>query len=163
MSTMRDAELAAGARAIIDGNVYMTLGTANADGEPWASPVFYVADGYSDFYWISSPEATQVRNIAVRPRVGIVVFDSQQEPGTGEAVYMSATAMRLAGAELERGIEIYLGAAAYGKTPEHLRPPGPYGVYRARATEHSMLCPLSSREPCPIHGRVSDHRTVVTI
>src|SRR2546421_10610110 len=94
------------ARQIIDGNVYMTLGTANADGEPWASPVFYVPDGYSDFYWISSPEATQVRNIAVRPNVGIVVFNSQQEPGTGEAVYLSATARRLEGAEVDRGIGI---------------------------------------------------------
>src|SRR2546421_6153888 len=98
MSSVED--LVKRARQIIDGNVYMTLGTANADGEPWVSPVFYVADGYSDFYWISSPEATQVRNIAVRPGVGIVVFNSQQEPGTGEAVYMSATAGELTGAEL---------------------------------------------------------------
>lgn len=157
-----DADLATLARQILDGNSYMTLGTANADGEPWASPVFYVADGYTDFYWISNPAATQVRNIAVRPRIGIVVFNSQQEPGTGEAVYMSATAGRLAGDELERGIAIYLGAGVGMKRPEHLRT-GSYGVYRARATEHSMLCPLSSAQPCPIHGRTSDHRTVVTV
>jgi hypothetical protein len=158
-----DTELEALARAIIDSNVYMTLGTANADGEPWVSPVFYVADGYSDFYWISSLQATQVRNIAVRPRVGIVVFDSRQEPGTGEGVYMSATAGQLTGADLDRGIEIYLGAGVGSKTPDHLRPPGPYGVYRARVTEHSVLCPLGSREPCPVHGRPSDHRTVVIL
>lgn len=155
-------DLAQQARAIIDGNVYMTLGTANADGEPWASPVYYVADGYFDFYWISAPEATQVRNIAVRPRVGIVVFNSQQEPGTGEAVYMSATAKKLEGEELDRGIEIYLATAPARKSPEHLRS-ARYGVYRARVSEHSMLCPLASAEPCPEHGRTSDHRTVVPL
>jgi len=156
-------ELSEQAKAIIDGNSYMTLGTADADGEPWVSPVFYVADGYSTFYWISSPEATQVRNIAVRPRVGIVVFNSQQEPGTGEAVYMSATAGELTGAELDRGLEIYLGAAPFGRGPEEFRAPGRYRAYRATVTEHSMLCPQSSREPCPVHGRTSDHRTVVTL
>jgi uncharacterized protein YhbP (UPF0306 family) len=148
-------------RAIIDRNHYMTLGTANADGEPWASPVYYVADGYSTFYWISSPEATQVRNIAVRPRVGIVVFNSQQEPGTGEGVYMAATAGELTGAELDRGLEIYLRAAPFSKGPEVFRPPGRYRAYRANVTEHSMLCPQASSEPCPVHGRTSDHRVVV--
>jgi pyridoxamine 5'-phosphate oxidase-like protein len=156
-------DLAERAKAIIDGNSYLTLGTADAAGEPWASPVFYVPDGYSTFYWISSPEATQVRNIAVRPRVGIVVFDSRQEPGTGDAVYMAATAGELTGADLDRGLEIYLGAAPFGGGPEDFRTPGPYRAYRATVTEHSMLCPRSSREPCPIHGRVSDHRTVVTL
>lgn len=151
-------------RAIIDRNHYMTLGTANADGEPWASPVYFVADGYSTFYWISSLEATQVRNIAVRPRVGIVVFNSQQEPGTGEAVYMAATAAELTGAELDRGLEIYLSdAAPLSKGPEHFRPPGRYRVYRATVSEHSMLCPQASSEPCPVHGRTSDHRMVVLL
>jgi len=160
---MQAGDLETLGRAIIDGNHYMTLATANPDGEPWASPVFYVADGYSTFYWISSPEATQVRNIALRPRVGIVVFDSRQAPGTGEAVYMSATAGELTGAELDRGLEIYLTAAPFGKGPEHFRPPGPYRLYRATVTEHSMLCPQASSEPCPVHGRTSDHRTVVLL
>jgi pyridoxamine 5'-phosphate oxidase-like protein len=158
---MDTGDLDAWGRAIIDGNNFMTLGTANADGEPWASPVYYVADGYSTFYWISSPEGTQVRNIAVRPRVGIVVFNSQQEPGTGEAVYMAATAGELTGTELDRGLEIYLSAAPFGKGPEVFRPPGGYRLYRAAVAEHSMLCPQSSSEPCPVHGRTSDHRMVV--
>jgi hypothetical protein len=160
---MDTRDLEAKGRAIIDSNRFMTLATANPDGEPWASPVFYVADGYSTFYWISSPEATQVRNIAVRPRVGIVVFNSQQEPGSGEAVYMAATAGELTGAELDRGLEIYLGAAPFGKGPEVFRPPGRYRAYRATVTEHFMLCPQSSSEPCPVHGRTSDHRVAVLL
>lgn len=163
MGNEQDKDLTKLARQIIDGNVYMTLGTANADGEPWPSPVFYVADGYSTFYWVSSPQATQVRNIAARPQVGIVVFNSHQEPGTGEAVYMSATARELSGAEFDRWVEIYLGRAPFGRGPEDIRPPGPYRAYGAFVTEHSMLCPLRSAQPCPIHGRTSDHRTVVTL
>jgi len=150
-------------RAIIDRNCFMTLGTANTDGEPWASPVYYVADGYSTFYWISSPEATQVRNIAVRPRIGIVVFNSQQVPGTGEAVYMSATAGELTGAELDRGLEIYLATAPFSRGPEVFRPPGRYRAYRATVTGHFMLCPQASSEPCPVHGRISDHRVAVRL
>jgi hypothetical protein len=156
-------DLAEQARAIIDGNSYLTIGSANANGEPWVSPVFYVADGYSTFYWISSPDATQCRNIAVRPNVGIVVFNSHQEPGTGEAVYMAATAGEATGPDLDRGLEVYLGAAPLrDRGPEDFRPPGSYRLYRAVVTEHSMLCPQSSRVPCPVHGRISDHRTIVT-
>ncbi|MDT0406285.1 MULTISPECIES: pyridoxamine 5'-phosphate oxidase family protein [Streptomyces] len=160
---MGTGQLEVKGRAIIDGNRFMTLGTANAEGDPWVSPVFYVADGYATFYWISSPEATQVRNIAVRPRVGIVVFNSQQEPGSDEAVYMSATACELAGADLDRGLEIYLGAAPFGQGPAAFRPPGRYRAYRASVTEHFMLCPQASGEPCPTHGRTSDHRMPVTL
>jgi hypothetical protein len=156
-------DLVAKGRAIIDDNQFLTLGTANADGEPWASPVFYVADGYSTFYWVSSPQATQVRNIAVRPQVGIVVFNSQQVPGSGEAVYMSATARELDGAEFDRWCSVYLGAAPFGRGPEDMRAPGPYRAYGAFVTEHSMLCPQASRDPCPVHGRTSDHRMVVTL
>jgi uncharacterized protein YhbP (UPF0306 family) len=156
-------DLAAKARAIIDGNQFMTLGTANADGDPWASPVFYVADGYSQFYWVSSPQATQVRNIAVRPRVGIVVFNSQQVPGSGEAVYLAATARELSGPEFDRWVEIYLGRAPFGRPPEDMLATGPYRAYGAFVTEHSMLCPQASREPCPVHGRTSDHRMAVTL
>ncbi|MEH1099851.1 pyridoxamine 5'-phosphate oxidase family protein [Micromonospora sp. CPCC 205561] len=160
---MHTADLAARGRAILDDNHFMTLSTANTHGEPWASPVFYVPDGYSTFYWISSPEATQARNIAVRPRVGIVVFNSQQEPGSDEAVYMAATACELTGAELDRGLEIYLRAAPFSKGPQAFRPPGPYRAYRATVTEHFMLCPHASSEPCPEHARTSDHRVAVTL
>jgi len=50
---------------------------------------------------VSSPEVTHSRNIAVRPEVGIVVFDSQAAIGTGQGVYMSAAAELLEGGEWE--------------------------------------------------------------
>jgi len=64
--TPSDADHAAIARAIVDANVYMTLGTADAEGRPWVSPVFFAASGYRDYYWISSPDARHSRNLAGR-------------------------------------------------------------------------------------------------
>jgi nitroimidazol reductase NimA-like FMN-containing flavoprotein (pyridoxamine 5'-phosphate oxidase superfamily) len=55
-------------RGIIDDNQYMILATADGRGRPWASPVYFANSGYAEFFWVSSPEATHSRNIAVRPR-----------------------------------------------------------------------------------------------
>ena len=33
------------ARAIVEANRFMTLATADADGVPWASPVWFAPDG----------------------------------------------------------------------------------------------------------------------
>ncbi|MGH2983761.1 MAG: pyridoxamine 5'-phosphate oxidase family protein [Solirubrobacterales bacterium] len=37
-------ELDAVARAIIDSNLYMTLGTADQSGRPWVSPVYFATE-----------------------------------------------------------------------------------------------------------------------
>ncbi len=75
------------ARAIIDGNRYMVLGTADEGGRPWVSPVYYAPSGYSELYWVSSPEAQHSRNLAARRDLSIVVFDSEAPVGEGQGVY----------------------------------------------------------------------------
>jgi Pyridoxamine 5'-phosphate oxidase len=97
---------AALAREIIDANRYMTLATADGDGRPWASPVWYAHQGYTDLYWVSRPEARHSRNLAVRPEVSIVIFDSTVPEGDGQAVYVEAVAEGLDGAEREQGIAV---------------------------------------------------------
>jgi hypothetical protein len=64
------------ARRIIDSHVYVALATADADGRLWTSPVWFAADGHSRFIWVSKPEASRSRNLAVRPDAGIVLFGS---------------------------------------------------------------------------------------
>ena len=150
---------------IIRDNVYMVLGTADDAGRPWVSPVFYGAHASRDFYWISSPEVTHSRNLAGRPRVSIVIFDSRAPVGTGgsRAVYMAATAAEVREDDLERSLA-YAGFADRGgrePTPADLRTPAPYRLYRATATEHSVLCPRAAGEPCAEHGFDYDHRTPV--
>ena len=156
MTDQQQPDLDAVARAILDANHYMTLGTADADGRPWVSPVFFAADDYRDLYWISSPEATHSRNLAARPELSIVVFDSQAPVGTAQAVYMAATATKLSGAELERGLQVYPGeagrrAGARSRTPEDVLAPSLYRLYRARITQHWVLDP----------GLAPDQRTSV--
>ncbi|MGH3062028.1 MAG: pyridoxamine 5'-phosphate oxidase family protein [Gaiellaceae bacterium] len=103
----QNEELRAIAREIIDGNRYMTLGTADESGLPWVSPVWYAPAGYRELVWVSSPEARHSRNLAARPQVAIVVFDSHAPVGSGQGVYISAVAEELTGIELDRGIEIF--------------------------------------------------------
>ena len=86
------SEREAMARAIVDGNRYMTLGTADAGGLPWASPVWFAPASYRELFWVSKPGARHSQNIAARPEVGIVIFDSTVPISTGKAVYMAALA-----------------------------------------------------------------------
>jgi hypothetical protein len=160
-----DDALASTARSILDANDYMTLATADADGRPWATPVYFAHHGYRDLYWVSSPQVTHSRNVAVRPEVGIVVFDSQVIPGSGQAVYMHAHAHQLTEAEAEAALGFYPGPKPRGGartfTIDQLREPAPYRLYRATATRHWVLCPRGP-EPCA-HGRPHDHRTEVDL
>ena len=50
------------AREIVDANLFMTLATADSDGRPWASPVYFSPAGYREFFWISEPGARHSRN-----------------------------------------------------------------------------------------------------
>ena len=40
---------------------YMTLGTADAEGRPWASPVWFAAPTPSELLWVSDPNARHSR------------------------------------------------------------------------------------------------------
>ncbi|MPZ62305.1 MAG: pyridoxamine 5'-phosphate oxidase family protein [Propionibacteriales bacterium] len=154
-------ELEALAKKVIDENKYMVLGTAGQDGRPWVSPVYYTPDGYTDFYWVSSPDSLHSRNIAQRPEISIVVFNSQVPIGGAQAVYMSAVAGPVPEDELERRTAFYSGRFPELREfpPEDLRPPALFRLYRATATEHSVLI----RGSDPTYGRGVDSRMTVTL
>jgi uncharacterized protein YhbP (UPF0306 family) len=101
-----DRDAAAVAREIIDANQYMVLATADREGVPWISPVWFAHDGYRQLLWISRPGRRHSRNIEVRPVVAISIFDSTQPIGTGHGVTMSAAATVLDGEALVRATEI---------------------------------------------------------
>ena len=145
------------AHGIMDANLYMVLATADATGRPWASPVYFAHSGYEEFFWVSSPEATHSRNIAARPEVSIVVFDSQVPVGSGQGVYVAAVAGEVAGEDLERGVEVFsrrsLASGGVEWTPDDVRGAAGFRLYRATAGEHSML----AKDGAP------DHRVVVDV
>jgi hypothetical protein len=144
-------------RGIVDASPYMTLGTADGDGRPWASPVWFAHDAYRDFIWVSAPEARHSRNIAARPEVGIVIFDSTQAPGTGAGVYLEALAAEVPGAELDDALRVFSErSVAQGDAPwsaDDVRPPARHRMYRATATAAYLLGALDERIPVPLAAR----------
>ena len=148
---MSGGDFDAVARAVFAGNRYMVLGTADADGRPWTSPVWYARAGYDELFWVSSPHARHSRNIAARPQVSIVVFDSQVPVGSAAAVYMEATAQELTGADLDRGLDVFeREGAAQGLRPwtlDDVTGPAKHRLYRAAVTEHWVLGPHDERVP----------------
>ena len=139
------------ARAVFAGNRYMVLGTAGADGRPWTTPVWYAREGYEELYWVSKPGARHSRNIAARPPVSIVVFDSQVAVGSASAVYMQAVAGELEGADLEHGLEVFeRESVAQGLriwTMSDVTAPARHRLYRAAVSEQWVLGPRDERLP----------------
>ena len=137
------------ARGIVESNRYMVLGTADDAGAPWVTPVWYAQSDYRRFIWASSPDRRHSRNVRARPEVSIVIFNSQVEVGSALAVYMSARAEELSGAELERGVAFYDAATqAQGLTRrwtlDDMLAPAPYRLYCATVSQHWVLDPDSS-------------------
>jgi nitroimidazol reductase NimA-like FMN-containing flavoprotein (pyridoxamine 5'-phosphate oxidase superfamily) len=137
------------AKTIIDSNRYMALGTADLDGHPWVSPVWFASEDYRHFHWVSSPDARHSRNVAARPEVAIAIFDSTVPVGGAQAVYMSGRAEELTGSELEHGIEVFgrLSKADAGRTwgLDDVQPPSLFRLYRAVVSKHYLL--VSGRDP----------------
>ena len=165
---MTSTDVADMVRSIIDGNVYMVLGTADGAGRPWVSPVFYASHACREFFWISSPEVTHSRNLAERPQVSIVIFDSRAPVGSGgsTAVYLAGTAAVVPEDDVDRSLAVSTDFAGRGGreiTAADVRSPAPYRLYRATVTEHSVLCPRPAGVPCADHGLDYDHRTPVDL
>jgi nitroimidazol reductase NimA-like FMN-containing flavoprotein (pyridoxamine 5'-phosphate oxidase superfamily) len=144
-------DLPATARRIIDANGYLTLATADADGRPWATPVWFAHDGYTGFLWVSRPSTRHSANIAVRPEVSLVVFDSTAPINQGNAVYVEAVAEEVPDAGIDAATAVYSAhAVANGGRPwrrEDVVEPADFRLYRARATAHYVLDAHDSRVP----------------
>jgi hypothetical protein len=147
------------AREIIDSNSFMTLGTADASGLPWVSPVWFATADYRELFWVSRPERRHSRNLGERPQLSIVIFNSQVPIGAGEAVYLSAVADRPEGSELDRALEIFSDRSeAQGErrwARADVEAPAPLRMYRATATEHFVLDSNDNRIPVSLwagHG-----------
>jgi uncharacterized protein YhbP (UPF0306 family) len=142
-------ELADVARGVIDANRYMVLGTADEQGHPWVTPVWFASEDYGRFHWVSSPDAKHSRNLAVEPRVAIAIFDSSVPVGGAQAIYMKGVAKELTGAELERGIEIFDRVSrldhARAYALDDVQGSAPIRLYRASVDEHWVLIP--GRDP----------------
>ena len=159
---MVDDELVAHAHELAATIRYLTLGTVDADGRPWTSPVYFAADDdLQQFYWTSTEASEHSLNLAARPDVSLVVFDSTVPAYHGRCLYATGVASLATGDELHRGLSVYPGSASRGGAAlgvEDLTAPSPWRLYRAEASALWVLCPREPRQPCGRHGRADDHR-----
>ena len=88
-------------------------------------------------------------NLEARPEASIVIFDSSAPIGTGQAVYMSATARQLGDDELAEQIDVFsrrsLSHGTREWTPEDVHQPARLRLYRATAVEQYVLDERDSR------------------
>jgi hypothetical protein len=131
----------------------MTLATADEQGSPWASPVWYSPVEYREFLWVSSPETRHSRNLAVRSALAIVIFDSH-EAGGWSALYMTAVAQELT--QVDDAIRIFSrhgeaqGLRAW--TRDDVLSPAPHRLYRATVSEHFVLDSHDQRIPVDLRS-----------
>jgi hypothetical protein len=126
------------AAAILEATAYMTLATSDAQGIPWATPVWFAPDGERAVLWLSDPEARHSRNLHEQPRLAIVIFDSRVASSEAAAVYFEAVAE-----QAEDGIETFSEySVIHGRgewTAAEVTAPSPLRLYRASITERWLL------------------------
>jgi hypothetical protein len=136
---------------IVGTSGYMTIATADPDGAPWASPVWFASADGVELLWMSAPGARHSRNIAVRPEVAIAIFDSRQPPGTGAGAYVAASAEEVPAGALDAAVDTFSqlsvagGASAVGSAD--VQAPARHRFYRAVARERYVLSARDERVP----------------
>jgi hypothetical protein len=108
-------------------------------------------ESYTAFLWVSRPEARHSRNLAARPQLGIVMFDSTVAFGGAEALYTEAVAEQFEGPDAERAIAIFSRRSeAFGAgewTAERITASAELRLYRAVASAQYVLDRTDRRVP----------------
>lgn len=141
------------ARRILSENSYATLATADAGGRPWATPVWFAERDLRDIVWVSRRTRRHSQNVAERPEIALVVFDSTSVVGSANAVYVEADAAEVAEDELGDALAVLTAKTdARGMRPwlaGSLSGDAPHRLYRARATNVWVLDEHENRTLVP--------------
>ena len=159
---MSTEDLAEQARRVMDANQYLTLGTSEDDGRPRVSPVYFTHDRYRDVFWVSSPDSAHSHNVAARPEVSAVIFDSTAEVGQGTAVYLTGTARRCRTTSSRppaRALSRGSVGAAKPFAPDELSRRSRAAVVLAAVARHEVHV----RGSDPVHGTGIDRRVEVDL
>ncbi|MFD5864779.1 pyridoxamine 5'-phosphate oxidase family protein [Agromyces sp. NPDC127015] len=146
-----NASPAEAARRVVDANTYMTLATADASGNPWATPVWFAEHELREFVWVSRFATRHSQNIAARPEVALAIFDSTVAVGSAIAVYAEGVAGELPDDELDAALAVFdTRSVAQGLrswTRDDVTGTAPFRLYRATATQVYVLDELERRVP----------------
>jgi uncharacterized protein YhbP (UPF0306 family) len=94
------------ARSVLRDTCYVVLATADADGAPWATPVWFAHDGLDRLFWLSWPGSRHSRLIEQRPEIALTVFDSNAVPNEGTAFYATARARQCPEQQVDDGLRV---------------------------------------------------------
>ena len=135
--------------------------TADADGRPWASTVWFCASLRSpsterldvELIWLSRPEAQHSLNLLQRPEVGVSVFDSRQPADTCVGLQLAARAEPVPADELAVALtafsEASVAAGGNAWSLGQVQEPAPLRVYRAHL-DRALLLVDGSRAELPL-------------
>jgi uncharacterized protein YhbP (UPF0306 family) len=136
-------DITAHARDLLETNTYVVLGTADTEGRPWTTPVWFAPEGLHRLYWASWPGARHSRLIEQRPEVALTVFDSRAVPNEGAAFYATAHARRCPEERLDDGLRTFnrrADAQRIGRfTRERVSGPARLRLYVAELTDRWVL------------------------
>jgi len=139
------------ARQILAANSYLTLATADADGRPWSTPVWFAADDLHAFCWVSRPGARHSVNVVVRPTVAITIFDSTVPSSEATALYVEAEATEVEANHRRAVLAVYNERSTARGLPEwteeKVTPPAQFRLYRAIASQVYVLDDHDQRVP----------------
>jgi uncharacterized protein YhbP (UPF0306 family) len=126
---------------VLNANRYLVLGTADAHGRPWVTPVFFAPLDPHRVCWVSSPHSRHSRNIASRETLAITVFDSTVEVGRAEAAYFDADAAQLDPDQTVAALQALNARLPQDKqlSSDDLQPVGPMVIYQAELRHRYVL------------------------
>jgi hypothetical protein len=140
---MTPDEIQEHARDLLEANSYVVLGTADDDGHPWVTPVWFAPDGLDRLYWLSWPGSRHSVLVERRPRIALTVFDSRVEPNHGAAFYATADAQPCPEELMEAGLgAVNRRSTSQGLatlTRERVSGPARLRLYVAAFTERWVL------------------------
>lgn len=94
------------ARDTIRRSIYLTLATSAGD-VPWASPLYYVADGAWDFFFVSHRDAVHSTNLRLNPRASWTIFDAAAGPENRNGVQLEGHAFQVGTMDLPHAISTF--------------------------------------------------------
>ena len=139
---------------LLDAATYCVIATADQHGAPWATPIFFAAQGHRHLFWVSGSTSRHSRNIASRPGIAVTVFDSTSPIGRAEALYLTAHAEVCQ--DTAAALDILNAALppAQHLSRADLVPTGPLTAYCATVSRYEVLV----RGGDPSFGNVIDQR-----
>ena len=144
------------ARSVLHDTSYAVVATADVDGTPWATPVWFAHEDLDRLYWLSWPGSRHSKFIEQRPEVALTVFDTNAVPNEGTAFYATAQTRQCPEEQLDDGLGILnrrLVAQGLGKvTRERITGESRLRLYVAEISEAWVLdqdVDVDQRAPVP--------------